>query len=208
MLIRMLALSAMFAVFGGSAFAQPDPEQVGRRLIAESGAPDRFGLEADAESIVIIDRESGLRCSIPPNAPSMTLEVEGNLMQCGYTGGVYTNWMVTSARTPAGRAPLDRFVAAYALFQQDQRPSLDLTAPPPPIPALREIFPEAPEPFRVWLRDTDVATDTLVSLMAADMNGYRVMQMIAGPSDPVTALSELSFMTSTSPIASESEASD
>lgn len=196
MSIRTIALSALFAVFTLSAVAQT-PSQVGERLIARSGAPDRFTLEADEQSIVIIDRLSGLRCSIPPNAPEMTLTASENLVQCGYTGAIYSNWMITPLTSGAGRTPLDRFVAAYALFQKDQHPTWNVTSPPPPLPGLNEMFPNAPASFKVWLRDGGEGSNTLVSLMATDMNGHRVMQMIAGPADPVTALSELSFVTST-----------
>ncbi|PZO52898.1 MAG: hypothetical protein DCF16_08095 [Alphaproteobacteria bacterium] len=196
MSIRTVALSAFFAVFSLSAAAQT-PLEVGERLIERSGAPDRFTLETDEQSITIIDRLSGLRCSIPPNAPEMTLTASERLVQCGYSGGIYSNWMITPLTSPAGRAPLDRFVAAYALFQKEQNPTWDLTAPPPPLPGLSDLYPNAPASFRVWLRDGNAGSDTLVSLMAADINGHRVMQMIAGPEDPVTALSELSFVTST-----------
>ena len=128
----------------------------------------------------------------------MSLRVSPNVAECGYNGGVYVNWMVAPLSSGAGRAPLDRFVAAYALFQKQQNPTWDVTAPPPPLAQLRAIYPNAPEPYRVWLRDTREGVDVLVSLMAADINGHRVMQMVAGPADPVTALSELSFFTSTS----------
>ncbi|MEQ1818957.1 MAG: hypothetical protein ABL871_10130 [Terricaulis sp.] len=172
---------------------------VGERLIAQSGAPERFTLEVTDQSIVIIDRSSGLRCSMPPNATETTLTVSGDMLQCGYTGGVYSNWMVVPTTAQAGQVEMQRFVGAYALFQKEQHTAQNLqpVTAPPIHPALQQIFPNAPTPFRVWMQDANPGADFSVSLIAADVNGHRVMQMIAGQSDTVNALSDLSFFTST-----------
>lgn len=193
-------LSAAFAILAcvnQLASAQPYNESAGRRLIAESGAPQRFTLRAEEMSLKIVDGASGLECSIPVNAPDATLTASDRLMQCGYSGSVSVNWMVVPSASSAGQMDLQRFVAAYALFQQEQTPTLQVQAPPNLLPTeIRRLFPNAPQPFAVWMRDSRDGADYLVSLMAADVNGHRLMLMVAGPADPVTALSELSFITS------------
>lgn len=199
-MIRQLfsgALVGLALVAASPAFAQS--REAGERLIAQSGAPERFTLEASDQSIVIIDRLSGLHCSLPPNAGTMTLTVTPDLVQCGYSGGVYSNWMVVPLTASGGQVTLQEFVGAYALFlkQQQTAQNLERLAPPEINPALRDIFPAAREPFRVWMHDVNAGADFSVSLIAADANGYRVMQMIGGPSDPVNALSDLSFLSST-----------
>lgn len=199
-MIRQLFSGALVVLaLAATSPAWAQSRQIGERLIAQSGAPERFTLEVTDQSIVIIDTASHLRCSMPPNATEMTLTVTGDVLQCGYTGGVYSNWMVVPTTAQAGQVEMAHFVGAYALFQKEQHSAQDLqpVAAPPIHPALLQIFPNAPQPFRVWLRDANVGADFSVSLIATDTNGYRVMQMIAGSSDPVNALSDLSFLTST-----------
>lgn len=194
--ILISALTLFALAFSSPSWAQQQRE-IGERLIAQSGAPERFSLEADDQSIVVIDNASRLRCSIPPNAPHMSLSVSGSLLQCEYAGGVHVNWMVIPTSTQAGQVELRPFVAAYALMQQDQRANLQPMSPPAFHPVLQQIFPNAPQPFRVWMRDTTPGVDYVVALSATDMNGHRVMQIVSGPADPVQALSDLSFVTST-----------
>lgn len=199
-MIRQLFSGALVVLaLAATSPAWAQSRAAGERLIAQSGAPERFTLEVTDQATVITDRSSGLRCSMPPNATETSLTVSGDLLQCGYTGGVYSNWMVVPTTAQAGQVEMQRFVGAYALFQKEQHSAQDLqpVVAPDIHPVLHQIFPNAPAPFRVWLKDANPGADFSVSLIAADVNGYRVMQMIAGPSDPVNALSDLSFFTST-----------
>ncbi len=199
-MIRQLFSGALVVLaLAATSPAWAQNREAGERLIAQSGAPERFTLDVSDQTIVIVDRLSGLRCSIPPNAPEMTLTVTPELLQCGYTGGVYSNWMAVPLSGRAGQIELPHFVGAYAVFQKEQQTTQNLQplAPPEIHPALREMFPSTMEPIRVWLGNANAGADFSVSLVATDTNGYRLMQMIAGPSDPVNALSDLSFLTST-----------
>ena len=114
------ALVVVALAMASPAWAQP--RAVGERLIAESGAPERFMLETREQAITIIDSASGLRCSLPPNAAKITLTVSGDLLQCGYSGGIYSNWMVATGA--ATQVELRRFVVADALFQQQHTHNL------------------------------------------------------------------------------------
>lgn len=175
------------------AHAQDSVRRAGERLIERSGARQQFQLIPDEQMIVVRHNGSGLRCTLPPGA-DIELSVTGNVIQCGYTGGIEENWMITSLSSAAGQIDIQRFVAAYAVFQQQQTPTLEpipLALAPTVLNAARNdelhrIFPDAPTPFRIWM----------------DQNGYRILHYVSGPADPVTALSEMSFLTATGQSAS------
>jgi hypothetical protein len=183
----------------GNAMAQPDIERRGASLIAQSGAPDRFVLEPDDQIVRLRDTQSGLICSIPHNAPRMTLVVEGDLLECSYSGGIADSWMVLPASARAVTSmDLRTFIATYAVYQQEEAPTLrpvPRTEQPAPIEALATIYPSVPSPFVLWMRDTRDGVDLWLSIAGADHNGHRFVHVVEGGADAVGALTQLGYYT-------------
>jgi hypothetical protein len=206
-MLRFLVLGVLFTLnsfFAPPAHAQDSVRRAGERLVERSGARQQFQLIPDKQMIVVRHNGSGLRCTLPPGA-DIELSVASSVTQCGYTGGIEENWMITSPSSAAGQIDIQRFVAAYAVFQRQQTPTLEpipLALAPTVLNAagneeLHRLFSDAPRPFRIWMRDSRTGVDRLVSIAGADLNGYRILHYMSGPADPVTALSEMSFLTAT-----------